>query len=96
MANSKFDIWERVVKKRVKGERVLEVFSQHIRWNQDKKQFQVMCLPTGVWFDPKLMNKWGAFKFNDWVGYMFIITEKDMKWTVDFLKGLAWLVEGAK
>ena len=77
---------------KVKGERRIETFDQHIRFNWNKYQFEVIGLEGGLFAD-SVFKRWAKFNFNQWVGQDTLCLDKDVRWVVEFLKALAWVAE---
>lgn len=76
---------------RVEGERRIIYWEQYIRFNPSRG-FETMPLPNCMWAASN--GRWTLLKLNDWIGPQHLSDKREIKEGADFLRALAWLVEG--
>lgn len=81
----------KIRKIRVNGERRIEVWSQHIRFSRDKWRLESIGLPNSFIAD-QYCKRWATFKLAQWIYPGAVDTEKDVKWSQDFLRALVWVM----
>ena len=82
---------EQIQKLRANGQRIVRVWSQDIRYNRKRKQLESIGLPN-TFIQDRFCRRWRRLNLFEWIYPDAITTDKDVKWSQDFLLALAWVM----